>query len=192
MTKYGKSALSMLAIALLVITTSGCSIMSRADCIEADWRSAGYNDATRGHTSSRLTPRINACAKHGQPANKIAYQLGYKEGLAGYCTAERALYEGSRNGDYRGICPADTEVAFVRQYINGLQIARNDVTQRFFWLENDLFSARFHRTTSDNDDHVKRLERRIHRLDNRLDHLRSTRFQINRKIALWTARLEAN
>ncbi len=185
-----KYAQRIIAVLALLLSTSGCAIMSKADCIDGDWQSAGYYDANRGYTAGRLTKRASACAKHGEPSDEAAYQFGYTKGLETYCTAERGLYLGSRNSDYRGICPAAVESTFLRQYIYGLQIARNEVTHRSFWLENKLFNARFHRTRTDNSDDLLRLTRRIDRIDNRLDNLRNTRFQISRKIALWTARLE--
>ncbi len=189
MTKIHKPSLLILTIALLSLLTSGCAMMSKADCLEGDWRAAGFTDATRGYTTSRLAPRTRACAKHGETPNKIAYQLGYRKGLEDYCQPERGLYEGSRNADYRGICPSDTERPFLTQYIYGLQIARNEVSHRFYWLESNLFNARHHRLRVDDTDLHYRLTRRIDRLDNRLDNLRTKRFQINRKIALWNAHL---
>ena len=190
MPKNWKYARRIIAVGVVLLSASGCAIMSKSDCINGDWQSAGYHDANRGHTTERLTLRARACAKHGESSDEVMYQMGYNKGLEAYCTAERGLYLGSRNGDYRGICPAAVEGTFLRQYIYGLQIARSEITHRSFWLEDKLFSARFDRTRTDNSDDILRLTRHIDQIDNRLDTLHSARFQISRKIARWTTRLE--
>ena len=181
--------LSLISVVLLMLT-SGCAIMSKSDCLQGHWAEAGNHDALRGYTSSaRLHSRMKVCQKHGVSANKVDYLLGYKEGLEHYCQPERALSAGVNNHTYRGICPVEMEKPFLEQYISGLSIARRDIWFRYQWLEDELFDARIHRRRDDQKRH-QYVEERIARLSNRLDDLRARQFDINRKIALWSQRLQ--
>ncbi len=185
--------LQALSLSLLLLMTSGCAVMSKSDCIEGNWAEAGVSDAERGYTSSaRLPSRIRVCARHGATANKIDYLLGYKEGLQRYCRPGKAWYAGSINQTYRGICPGEVEQTFLQHYLAGLHTARREVWHKYHWLESELFDARIRRTRHLKDKPLRqRQEARISRLLNRLDELRATRFQINQKIARWSARLES-
>ena len=182
-----------LLICIAVLASSGCAVMSKQDCLEGNWREAGNNDAVRGHpSSSRLASRIIVCQKHGAAPNKVDYLLGYKVGIQHYCQPERGLIAGSNNHTYRGICPTELEPSYLQHYISGLKVARRDAWFRYQWVDSELFSARIHHRSHNRDNNDKRLrvEARIDRLSHKLHELRSEQFQIDRKIALWTARLK--
>lgn len=179
----------MLCLSSVSLLVSSCAVMSKSDCLEGNWREAGNHDALQGQTSeARLSSRIRVCSKHGVTANKVEYLLGYKAGLEHYCDPRRALYAGSNNHTYRGICPADLEQPYLQQYINGLQIARRETWFQYQWVDGELFDARLRRHRKGKEAR-NQVEMRISRLSNKLDELRSRRHQIDQKIRLWSRRL---
>jgi hypothetical protein len=67
---------------------AGCAVMSKDDCLKADWRELGRRDASQGLTIERFTARADACRKNGLGAGHAAYAAGHADGQRAYCTGE--------------------------------------------------------------------------------------------------------
>jgi hypothetical protein len=104
---------------LLTIALSGCGGMSASECELADWRAVGYEDGSRGRSTSAFGQHRKACAKHEVAANFDDYQAGRQSGLREYCKPERGYQEGARGAQYHGVCPAELEPDFYDAFVEG-------------------------------------------------------------------------
>jgi hypothetical protein len=83
------SALRTFTLAALCTTLlAGCAVMSKDDCLKADWRELGRRDASQGLTIERFTARADACRKNDLGADPAAYAAGHGDGQRAYCTGE--------------------------------------------------------------------------------------------------------
>ena len=105
------------------LALGGCASMSKEDCLTGNWYVQGYEDANGGRTFDRFDDHVKACAKVGATPDEAVYGTGYEAGLVDYCTPERGYQLGSRDSEYRDICPFDTEAAFLGRYVDGLERA---------------------------------------------------------------------
>jgi len=85
--------------ALLLITLtqlSACAVLSKTDCLNADWRQIGYDVALNGNTNkeSAFALREKACIKHGTTANWNEFNLGHSDGSVQYCQLDNAVQLG--------------------------------------------------------------------------------------------------
>lgn len=113
---YNWSAM-IVAILFGLIVISGCSTLGKDECLNADWRSIGYVDGTRGYSGSHIGSHRKACAKYGVVPNLDQYEQGRLKGLREYCTPHNGYRLGIRGKGYNGVCPADLDPAF-RSAIN--------------------------------------------------------------------------
>lgn len=100
---------------LLTLTQLGaCAVMSKQECLSADWRQVGFDVALNGNTdiSDAYNRRQQACAKHGATANWRQFQLGHSDGTVEYCQLENAMALGA-NGNSRVV---DQQVCAERDY----------------------------------------------------------------------------
>jgi len=111
---YSKFNLGAMVVAILVglMVISGCATLGKDECLNADWRSIGYEDGTRGYSGSRIGSHRKACAKHGVIPNLDQYEQGRLKGLREYCTPRNGYGLGTRGKGYNGVCPTDLDPAF--------------------------------------------------------------------------------
>jgi len=114
-----KSKLSLIWLAIVLVSVSGCASMSSDECIASDWSAIGYEDGARGYTSDRFGQHRKACAKHGVTADFSAYQDGRDQGLVEYCQPNRGFNVGSNGGRYNGVCSVNLEGDFLDAYNAG-------------------------------------------------------------------------
>ena len=160
--------------------------MSKSECLGGQWKEAGYEDASRGRTDTRLAERTKACAKHDVQADEMSYDEGYKDGLQTYCSIDNAVEEGRSAREYRGICPAAIEPGFLRAYIGGLEIAVDDYEDYFYDLRRDLRHARILYDQAETSAEKARLFKEIDTLKIKLDDIRSERNEIRATIVRWS------
>ena len=122
------------------LALSGCASMSQQECLAADWRLVGYEDASQGHSTARIGNHRKACAKVNVQPDLNRYQQGHREGARIYCVKPRGYQEGAAGKAYQGICPADLEPAFLRAYDHGRE--RYAITQQISQLEGDISSRK--------------------------------------------------
>jgi len=114
--------LSAPLLLLIALVTSGCSTMSKDECLAVNWRTVGYEDGVAGYSGDRIAQHRKACAKYGVQTDLDAYQSGRAQGLREYCKPANGYSIGSRGGYYGGVCPADMEDNFVNAFEVGHQL----------------------------------------------------------------------
>lgn len=174
-------------IATLLTALSSCAIMSKKDCLQGHWQQAGYHDAISGHAKSRFELRNKACAKHAIASDQTSYLQGYQRGVTTYCQPDHAIEAGTRNHDYRDICPAELQLDFLTHYVQGLKVARNDLRFKYWQRDGDLQHARFRHLTTETEHDKQRIKKRIQALSSSLDNIRTLQLETNRKILRWQA-----
>ena len=110
---------TFILLALGVPVMTGCATMSKSECNTADWRTIGYEDGSAGYSAERMAQHRKACADHGVRLALDDYQDGRQQGLREYCQPQNAYRVGAYGGNYRGVCPADLEPAFMAAYESG-------------------------------------------------------------------------
>lgn len=168
---------------------SSCTTMNKRECLAGEWRDAGYDDATRGLAPERFNDHAKACAKHGITANNTVYKDGYNEGLQVYCSVEVGIRKGRLVDDYRGTCPTELEIGFLTGYIQGLDIALDDLDRQYAETRDNLRNLRYQRVHRvDTEDTAKRIDNRIARLQEKLTDINQERVNIKVAIAKWVNR----
>ena len=180
-----------LAAALASLALGGCASMSKEDCLAGNWYERGYDDADGGRTFDRLDSHAKACAKVGVAPDETIYATGYEAGLVDYCTPERGYALGSRDGDYRDICPFGTESAFLGRYVAGLERALVMRELDAAEAEAELERAVIARAAVPRGASTKDADRDLATARARLDGLRGDRLGIREKIRRWNAELSA-
>jgi hypothetical protein len=120
----GKFNLGAMFVAMLTIlmVQSGCASLGKEECLNADWRTIGYEDGTRGYSGSRIASHRKACAKHGVTPDLDKYEEGRLLGLREYCTKSNGYRLGTRGNTYNGVCPPDLAPAFNRAMQEGRKL----------------------------------------------------------------------
>lgn len=116
----GIRKLFLLFTGLLIL--SGCATLDQEECLNADWRTIGYEDGARGYATSRIASHRKACAKYGIAPDFDRYEQGRLEGLREYCTPRTGYRLGTGGKRYPDICPGDLEPAFSDAYQRGKQV----------------------------------------------------------------------
>jgi len=171
-----------------LLSVSACSTMTKKDCVNQRWQEAGYKDATRGYKSDRFTAHAKACSKHNVSPNQPLYETGYEDGLQDYCTPRNGAREGMSHDQYNGTCPAYLEPAFLRGYIDGLEIALNNLERDYYNARFNLESARSRRISADSDIDTASIDRRIENLLAELREISNERSRIKSTISEWRYR----
>ncbi len=107
-------ALGVMLVAILVCLAviSGCASLGKEECLNADWRTIGYEDGARGQQASYIGRHRKACAKYGVKPDFDLYENGRRQGLREYCTPRNGYYLGVKGSRYNGVCPKDLEGAY--------------------------------------------------------------------------------
>jgi Protein of unknown function (DUF2799) len=100
----------------LSVLGSGCTTMSKKDCMQANWTHLGIEDGKDGETLDTFKDRETQCAENGGPADRHAYLTGYANGIKLYCTKRSGELLGRKNGYYKSQCPQDLESEFLDGY----------------------------------------------------------------------------
>lgn len=117
-----KSLLVLVAAVLILpnlILLSGCATLSKNECLNADWKSIGYEDGARGYPVTRIGAHRKSCAKHGVAPNLDQYEAGRNQGLDVWCTPRNGYKIGTNGGRYNGVCPQSLEPPFMEAINQG-------------------------------------------------------------------------
>jgi len=175
---------------ILIASTSGC-VISKKDCLADDWQTIGYKDGVRGQSPDVIQQYAATCAKHGVTPDALAYTAGFDVGIVEYCAPANGFKQGAGNDDYNGVCPAQLEVAFLKQYISGLRNAMDELAIRHDKDSLRLDELRDHRDwlISEEAPHTKE-DKQIEETSSSLTLNATERISINDKIRRWSAGLE--
>lgn len=114
----GLTSLALGAFLLL----PGCASMTEEECLTADWRLMGYEDAMAGRSTSTISQHRRACAAVGVSPDLDLYQAGHREGARLYCTPINGYRTGTMGTRYQSICPADLERDFMTAFQDGREL----------------------------------------------------------------------
>jgi ribosome modulation factor len=122
MKKTDGTRAGLLATALLMLAMSGCASMNKAECLNVDWATVGYEDGVAGRSGERIGEHRKACAKHGVTPDFNAYQAGREQGLREYCQPETGYQLGVNGYALKTSCPADVKEDFESAYHSGYEL----------------------------------------------------------------------
>lgn len=114
--------LSKLLLVWMLGSLIGCASMSKEECLNANWKSIGYEDGSVGRPEMTIQAHRKACAKINVVPDLNLYQQGHKEGVRSYCKKTTAYQLGVRGGAYYQVCPPDLEPAFLQAYRVGQEL----------------------------------------------------------------------
>lgn len=117
-----KAWLGLCVVGAGSLLLSGCTTMSKDECLMGAWGEKGYKDGLSGYDPSRLDDHVSACAKHGVASNPTAYYSAREDGLRTYCTWRSGFSEGRRGNSYRGVCRPEEEAEFIPAWQDGREI----------------------------------------------------------------------
>ena len=120
-----------------LMTMSGCATLDKNECLNADWRTIGYEDGTRGYSGAHIANHRKACAKYNVTPDLDQYEEGRQMGLREYCTPGNGYRLGASGKQYHNTCPADLEPAFrqAMQAGHDLYVLEKDVREQRRTLE---------------------------------------------------------
>ena len=114
--------LKLLGSISLIVLLQACASMGKDQCLNADWRTIGYEDGAHGLPADRIGQHRKDCAKYGVTPNLNSYLAGRNEGLRQYCNPDNGFQVGQAGGGYSGVCPKDMEGPFLDAYQTGHQL----------------------------------------------------------------------
>lgn len=107
-----------------LVMLAGCATMDKSACLNADWRTIGFEDGSRGKNEGSISEYRKNCAKHGVTPDLIAYRAGHQEGSERFCTASNGFRLGQNGSSYKNSCPPVLEPAFLAAHADGMQLYR--------------------------------------------------------------------
>ncbi len=141
----------------IALALSGCATLDQAGCLNADWRTLGFEDGLKGRNESYISHYRQDCAKHGVIPNLDSYRAGHYEGSQQFCTTKNGFLQGMDNFTYQNSCPAANKEAFMLGYREG---------QRVYQAKSTLDKARTEHKQITNE--LSHLERQINALNEQL------------------------
>lgn len=111
--------LIVVAIGLLL---SGCTTLSKDECLLADWQTLGYADGVQGRSPARIDTYRQDCAKHQVTPDLALYQRGHRQGLQLFCRTSNGYEYGRKGQSYQGVCQGDAEADFLLGFDAGRRI----------------------------------------------------------------------
>jgi hypothetical protein len=122
MRSHPSSSRFLITVLVSALATSGCSTLSKNECLVADWESVGYADGVAGYSGDRIAQHRKACAKHGVAPDHALYQTGRQNGLREFCQPANGFRLGTNGYNYAGVCAGELEPAFLSSYQSGHQL----------------------------------------------------------------------
>jgi len=106
---------------------SGCAVMSKKECISADWQRVGYSVGANGNraASRAFLEREKVCAKHGTVANRKAFMQGHEFGIDEFCDPYNAVkhgIDGRTSTINQKICPEQDYPGFTGNFWAGYKL----------------------------------------------------------------------
>jgi len=177
------------AMLVVAVATSGCASISKKDCLAGDWGGLGFEDGAKGQSATYFGEHVDACAKVDVVPERSTYDRGYQQGLLQYCTPEKGYEEGARDGNYLGVCPAETQTVFLKQYLEGLDAKLFRLDLDYESARSGLESSRVERASLGEQEVSKRLRRSIENGESRVSSINEQRLSIRSKISRWRREL---
>ncbi len=109
-----KKAIALIALTITLGQLGACAVMSKTDCLTADWRQIGYGVGLDGKLDKKeaFNVRQQACSKHGANPVWEQFEQGHADGIVEFCQLVNAVELGAR-GAHHAI---DNRVCSERDY----------------------------------------------------------------------------
>ena len=88
---------------------AACESLSRDECLNADWRTIGFEDGANGKAAGRIGAHRKACASHDVVPDRDAYLAGHQAGNSVFCTFDRGQQDGQYGNRTNGLCGNNTD-----------------------------------------------------------------------------------
>ncbi|WP_237067516.1 DUF2799 domain-containing protein [Microbulbifer guangxiensis] len=126
-------ALAWLLVALPVLLSGGCAVISEDQCQAGLWYERGLQDGARGRSQALIYEIAQECQQFGVRVDSEAWLRGHEMGVEQFCTPENGYYLGRRGHSYEGVCTGPTADLFMGEYQRGL--AHFQVEQQYRKLQ---------------------------------------------------------
>jgi hypothetical protein len=110
----------MISILALVLLVSGCSSLSKEDCLDKNWFQLGQEDAMSGVSEPKTADYRRDCSQHGIQIKSMDYLKGFESGLKKFCTYSNGLYRGEAGEDNHSLCE-EANPEYKRGYVVGFR-----------------------------------------------------------------------
>ncbi len=117
----------------LTTVLSGCTTLSKDECMNAHWQQIGYAHGTNGKEYNDGLKTIAKCTEYGINADLAQYKTGYDQGLALFCEPENGFTLGLKGSSYNGVC---NSIAFRKAWQEGND--RYEVQQRISYIDSRI------------------------------------------------------
>ncbi|MBX2824854.1 MAG: DUF2799 domain-containing protein [Gammaproteobacteria bacterium] len=186
----------VLPLVLAAVVLTGCATLDKSECLRGDWITVGYDDGKRGYDpEQQLKRHTKACSKHSVAPDVVLYQQGYTQGLAKFCTSGNGYEYATNKNEYRGVCPEETQNAFLEGYTSGLKTLIDRINVDIDEYDDEKDDARLDLVIlSSNQDadpnSVKKARERLDYYDSQLSSARSERQKFRRWLDRWMGELK--
>jgi len=87
-----------LLLLLVLIQLGACAVISKDQCLNADWRKIGYDVGSNGNIdkNSAFEKRKRTCEKHNAIADWKQFELGHSDGIVSFCQLDNAIALGAK------------------------------------------------------------------------------------------------
>lgn len=169
---------SLLVAAALIL--SGCSGMSKKDCINADWYNMGLQDGSAGFPVTQINNYVAMCSDHDVPVNRTDYQRGHEQGIVQFCQPSNGYQLGLSGRSLPNVCPANLAEAFAAEHergyqefqiqrdINNAQSAISQANAQVTQLEQQLLNATAQLYAAVNESEKQSAQQRVDELNRSL------------------------
>jgi hypothetical protein len=125
--KYWLSTIKLCVMMILMLLLSGCAVMSKSDCLNANWYDVGFEVAMDGSrdVQGEFSKRANICAKHGTSVSYEDFEDGHVSGIEEYCGISNAVLlgtKGSTKAINNNVCPEIDYPGFESSYHAGYKL----------------------------------------------------------------------
>lgn len=123
--------MAKLLVLMLGITLAGCAAkpsVSEYQCMAGDWQTIGMRDGAQGRATTALLSHQEACGAYGVVPDRVAYNRGWQQGIAQFCTVDNGFELGQRGARRNSIC---VDPSFQQAFREGKELyhARREVAE---------------------------------------------------------------
>ncbi len=181
-----------ISLALLIATTlliSACATVTKETCNEIDWYQMGYDFGFDGGHNGDISTSFSSfqyydtrCSELGMKGDLEAFEKGKKDGLARFCTSDRASRHGAKLIDPSSYCKNNFP-EYMGFYIQGVKSQKDGLKSEFSNLTRSEFNisswardaktpeekAKVEKAKSENREAMRKFEAKKRRIDELLN-----------------------
>ena len=112
-----------ITVPLLIVVVS-CSQLSYVNCDPHSWHGLGVRDGEKGESAKVANQYERRCSHHSMEFDRQAYEAGFAEGNAEYCSGQNGFHLGLSGIEAERVCKNDDAVRFKDGYRAGRALYR--------------------------------------------------------------------